>query len=375
MLGVVEQPHRALAPVVDRRANLPHRLLVRLGSLQESTVPPQDLLAGVPGEVQKSVAREHDRTVRQARIRDHEALLNALERGGHVETPALRIHDRLIALPRSHREIHRLHVAVRLVLQTRVILHEQGQSLTVHHGTPRGTFRSSRDVHLHADKLGDAAVGQLHRGDGEEVPKLRAVLAVVEQADGDALAGLDRLGNFLDVVAVRVLALEEPAVAVQHFRGAVASHLQETVAGVHDGAVGKRRVAHRERVPQGRERHGQALGRLGGGDASTRVYRVLDAVLGVRHRARQGTSSSLRYHTPSPARSDWGRVRVMPSALSSATQTSRDSKTRHKSLPVAFHVEPELETSSRASRAGKTPARRGDFSRLSWDIPGSGPQT
>ena len=114
---------------------------------------------------------------------------------------------------------------------------------------PRGALRSGGDVHLHADELGDRAVREHHRRDGEQVPELGPVLAVVEEAHGDALARAHGVADALDVVHVRLLALQEPAVLVQDLGGVVAGHLQEPVAGVDDGAVGQGGVAHREGVP------------------------------------------------------------------------------------------------------------------------------
>ena len=117
---------------------------------------------------------------------------------------------------------------------------------------------------------------------------------------------------------------------VQHFRGAVASHLQETVAGVHDGAVGKRRVAHRERVPQGHDA-GQPLDAWGAEmppPASTVYSTPFGAAI-----APGGVSSSLRYHTPSTARSD-GTSQSDAERAVERDSTSRDSKTRHKSSPL-----------------------------------------
>ena len=88
LLGVVEQPHRALVALVDGAANLAHRARVRARALQETTVPSEDLFPRVPGEVQKPVRREHDGAIRQTRVRDHETLLDAFERRRHVQSSA-----------------------------------------------------------------------------------------------------------------------------------------------------------------------------------------------------------------------------------------------------------------------------------------------
>ena len=70
---------------------------------------------------------------------------------------------------------------------------------------------SPAQPHLHAHELGHPAVGRLDGRDGEQVPKGRAVLAVVEQAHGAGLALLDGVPDLLDLLGVRALALEEAA--------------------------------------------------------------------------------------------------------------------------------------------------------------------
>eukprot|EP00982_Pelagococcus_subviridis_P009280 30917-Pelagococcus_subviridis.AAC.4 len=126
--------NRALSVVFDRVPNLLHRVAVRPRALQEPAVPPQDLLAAVPGEIQEPVGREHDRAIRQRRVADEKRLLNAFHRRRHVQplsrarvprrvrVDPLALHDRLL---------HVLHARVVLVLESLVVPNEQRQAFLV----------------------------------------------------------------------------------------------------------------------------------------------------------------------------------------------------------------------------------------------------
>mmetsp|Transcript_10043 Transcript_10043/g.41424 ORF Transcript_10043/g.41424 Transcript_10043/m.41424 type:complete len:629 (-) Transcript_10043:181-2067(-) len=280
LLGVVQQPDGALAALVDRLANLRHRAPIGPRTLKEPAVPPQDLLAGVPGEVQKPIRREDDWAVGQRRVGDDEGLLDALQGGGHVEASSARRYRVCVevdALARQHRLLHVVHPVEVLILQPLIVLDEQGETFGVlQRRALRVALGPVADVHLHADELGDGPVRQLDRRDGEQVPELLAILAVIEQADGDPLALLDRPGYLAHVVHVRLLPLEEPAVAVEDLLGGVSGHLQEPVRRVDDGAVRERRVAHGEGVAERGERVRQVLARLRRADAAAGVHREAD---------------------------------------------------------------------------------------------------
>jgi hypothetical protein len=73
-----------------------------------------------------------------------------------------------------------------------------------------------RHVGLDADEVGQPALRVVHGRDGQLVPEGRAVLAVVEQRDGEVLLALQRVPDALHVGRVGVRALQEAAVAAEH---------------------------------------------------------------------------------------------------------------------------------------------------------------
>mmetsp|Transcript_22158 Transcript_22158/g.53030 ORF Transcript_22158/g.53030 Transcript_22158/m.53030 type:complete len:634 (-) Transcript_22158:466-2367(-) len=213
LLGVVEDPDSELLPVLDGLADLVHDPLVGLRALQEAAVAAEHLLAAVPGELQEGVRGEDDGAVRQCRVGDAEVLLDALHGGGEVERhageglgrrPAALVLD---LLDRVHDLRHDL--VRHVLLEAVVVLHEEGNPRAVRKGLPLGP---AGDVHLDADKLCDLPRRGLHRRDREEVPEGRPVLAVVQQADRANFALLHRAPDLGDLLGVRALALQEPAV-------------------------------------------------------------------------------------------------------------------------------------------------------------------
>eukprot|EP00567_Pseudictyota_dubia_P012195 CAMPEP_0197438338 /NCGR_PEP_ID=MMETSP1175-20131217/5368_1 /TAXON_ID=1003142 /ORGANISM="Triceratium dubium, Strain CCMP147" /LENGTH=147 /DNA_ID=CAMNT_0042968049 /DNA_START=127 /DNA_END=566 /DNA_ORIENTATION=- len=69
---VVEEAGGTLRAVRDGRSDDVHGLLVGAGPLQEPAIPAQDLIAAVSREFVKTLARVHDRIVRQARVGQYE---------------------------------------------------------------------------------------------------------------------------------------------------------------------------------------------------------------------------------------------------------------------------------------------------------------
>mmetsp|Transcript_3149 Transcript_3149/g.6183 ORF Transcript_3149/g.6183 Transcript_3149/m.6183 type:complete len:400 (+) Transcript_3149:215-1414(+) len=228
VLAVVEQAHGALARGANGVADLLHGARVRLRALQEAAVAAQHLLAAVPREVEEVVRGKHDGVVRQRRVRDDEVLLDALQGGAQVQTGAAAGHGgNLAELPHGvdgvlgaggdarvpvpldlgHLPENLLDVGLAVLLDARVVLHQQGQALLVRVRRRHHALRLGGDIHLHANELGDGAVLELDGDDGEEVPEGRAVLAVVEQPQGDAATLLGRRADLGHVRPVRLLPL------------------------------------------------------------------------------------------------------------------------------------------------------------------------
>ena len=66
-------------PLLDGPADLLDCLRIGLGTLQEAAVASQDLVQGVPRQVEEALRRVHDGIVGKAGIRDDEVLLGGLE--------------------------------------------------------------------------------------------------------------------------------------------------------------------------------------------------------------------------------------------------------------------------------------------------------
>jgi hypothetical protein len=115
------------------------------------------------------------------------------------------------------------------------------------------------DVRLDADEVGDLARLVADGRDRQPVPERRPVPAVVEDLL-DALA-LPRDGGAdpFDRGAIRVGALEEPAVPPQHLGGGVARHALEALVHVDQGTVREAGVGDRD--PLGRHVEGPVLQR------------------------------------------------------------------------------------------------------------------
>mmetsp|Transcript_19410 Transcript_19410/g.37467 ORF Transcript_19410/g.37467 Transcript_19410/m.37467 type:complete len:402 (+) Transcript_19410:1409-2614(+) len=209
-LGVVHQTHRTLLPETDGLADLRHGARVRARALQEAAVAAQNLLPGVLGEVQEALRGKHDGAVRQRGVRNDEVLLDALQRGGQVQPrPGPRDGRRAGELRQRlhHAADDVVHRARDVLLVPDVVLHQQGQALLVRVRRRHHALRLGGDIHLHANELGDGAVLELDGDDGEEVPEGRAVLAVVEQPQGDAATLLGRRADLGHVRPVRLLPL------------------------------------------------------------------------------------------------------------------------------------------------------------------------
>ena len=95
------------------------------------------------------------------------------------------------------------------------------------------------DLALHADKVGDIAIGVAQGGNKELIPKGRSVDTVIQQTDRHVIALFNGLANAFDRLGVRLGALEEAAIAAENLVEAVASQVEETLTGIDNGIVGQ----------------------------------------------------------------------------------------------------------------------------------------
>jgi hypothetical protein len=100
-------------------------------------------------------------------------------------------------------------------------------------------FLALRDIALVAEKVGDLPGVVANGADVQQVPEAAAVLAVIEQLRGHFARFAQSLGDFPHGLRAGVLALQEAAVASQHFFARIAGHAQEGVVGVEDGLLGR----------------------------------------------------------------------------------------------------------------------------------------
>mmetsp|Transcript_14820 Transcript_14820/g.56066 ORF Transcript_14820/g.56066 Transcript_14820/m.56066 type:complete len:377 (-) Transcript_14820:153-1283(-) len=138
---VVQQANRRIYPSSDARADDGDLLRVRVGTLEEAAISPEDLSLRVPRQRHEALGGVHDGIVWQLRVRDHEALLR---RGQHLHELVVRALQHLSGLGgRVRDDVRHLRVAlpqqltgsIRREVRLHHILEHRVLALQLHHLT------------------------------------------------------------------------------------------------------------------------------------------------------------------------------------------------------------------------------------------------
>eukprot|EP00191_Tetraselmis_sp_GSL018_P010315 CAMPEP_0177603288 /NCGR_PEP_ID=MMETSP0419_2-20121207/15425_1 /TAXON_ID=582737 /ORGANISM="Tetraselmis sp., Strain GSL018" /LENGTH=840 /DNA_ID=CAMNT_0019097035 /DNA_START=36 /DNA_END=2556 /DNA_ORIENTATION=+ len=273
--------HAGLRHRAEEPAELLRVVRVRIGAQQEGEVSAEDGLAREADHPEENVRGKHDGAFLHARIADHKRVLEPLHGGREVER-----HPRDSALEVPHpvvRDVALPHpppVLAQPLGEALPLPPSHGRAPPVGGGDPSGRrvdprrhlpndlprdlggarvevhdapvgkapLRAPRHVDLHPNELDRLPGAVLHRRHGEEVPEGLAGLLVVEEPDGHRVTPPDRRLQLLHRGAVRLLALQEPAVPPEDLVELVACELEEALAGVGDGAVRLKGVGDDEGV-------------------------------------------------------------------------------------------------------------------------------
>lgn len=123
----------------------------------------------------------------------------------------------------------------------KILLDDPGGRFEVAVGDEQGLlgFNLRGDVRLNADEVGDETGFIADGGDGKAVPERGAVLAVVEQLDGDFPLLADGAPEEVDGGGVGFGALEEAAVAAEDFGDGIAGEPLKAGVDVDERLVGQ----------------------------------------------------------------------------------------------------------------------------------------
>ena len=127
----------------------------------------------------------------------------------------------------------------------------------------------ARHVKLAGEEIQQLAFSIVDRADEQRVPEGSTVLAVVQDFGAERAVGVQRIADMLNRLPVGPGALQEAAVAPDHFTFGIAGQVEEGAVREDNGVIRDIRVGNDHRHPRhldGGEEHVAPLGEAGPAD-------------------------------------------------------------------------------------------------------------
>ena len=167
-----------------------------------------------------------------------------------------------------------------------------------------GELLTCGDIMLNAENIAHFAIIAENRRQMQFIDKTRSILAVIDDFNVNRLAVFNRLTQRLDMARIGPRALQEAAIAPDHFFFTIARDAIKCRVGVDDGAIRQVRVANND--PRRRCKHGSAQHALQGRRQIRRgLTRCRRRALRMGHRAsssRQEMKVQSGLRRPAPRR-------------------------------------------------------------------------